>query len=320
VHAQDLVQRLVAQQQAVTDLVEHLRLVLDEPVQNQLRRPSLLDETAAPPTSARVVIRCLGRFAIHIDGEPVDAGRPTKALSLFQYLLAHRGRPTPRHVLIDELWPDPEALAAASSLKVAVHGLRQLLTSLGGERAGLGVEAQAAGYQLNGTEVWIDSEAFEAHFHSGSRLDTQGRQSEASAEYRRAGELYQGDFLEACVADWAVLRREALKDQYLFVLDRLANDAMADGDCRGCIVHCQRLLEYDACREDTYRLLLEAHGRLGQRERVQTWYDMCVHTLRAKLDVAPEPETSEAYRRALFRASAPALKVFEAATAQLTVT
>src|SRR5690348_10767273 len=86
VHAQDLVQRLVVQQQAVADLVEHLRLVLDEPVQDQSRRPSPLDASVAPPPSARVVIRCLGRFAITIDGEPVDAGRPTKALSLFQYL------------------------------------------------------------------------------------------------------------------------------------------------------------------------------------------------------------------------------------------
>lgn len=296
-----MIGRLLAEQQVVLDLIESLNGLLQSegPVDTHvasLVRGGRHDRLLPGPP---IAISCLGSFQLRINDRLVDTWRPTKALALLQYLLVHRTRPTPREVLIEALWPDPDALAAGSSLKVAVHSLRQMLTELGGEASGLSVQAHAAGYQLVAPELWLDAEEFERRCKAGRRLDAQGQPKQAVEQYLLAADLYRGDFLEASLADWALLRRESLKDQFLYVVGRLAVEAMAAHDYHGCILRCQQVLQHDPCREDTYRLLMESHGRLGQRARVQSWYDLCVRTLDSRLDSPPEPETDAMYRQAL---------------------
>jgi DNA-binding SARP family transcriptional activator len=310
IHTHELMERLVTQQKAVLELAEHLSLLVGDTEQRE--------SDSATPTGAepRVVVRCLGPFVLRIDGAEVETGRPTRALGLLQYLLVHRTRPVSREVLIEDLWPDPEALAARSSLKVAMHALRHFLSSVGTDHARLSIHASSLGYQLSVRDVWLDAEAFEWHAREAIRLDNMGRCDEATTHYSQATRLYRGDFLEGSVADWAILRREALKDQFLFVLARLAEMSFARKDYRACVLHCQRLLQFDACREDTYRMLLRAHGRLGQRTRVQSWYALCERNLRVALDVTPEPATREVYRQALALSSiSPALAMTVSAVA-----
>src|SRR5262249_46072150 len=96
-----------------------------------------------------------------------------------------------------------------------------------------------------------------------------------------------------------LLRREGLKDQYLGVLARLADAAFATADYQGCILRCQKLLEQDNCREDSYRTLIVCHSRLGQLGRARRWFELCVQTMRAELDVDPEPEAVDLSRHAM---------------------
>ncbi|HVC34639.1 MAG TPA: BTAD domain-containing putative transcriptional regulator [Chloroflexota bacterium] len=251
---------------------------------------------ADPPP---VAISCLGTFRFRVDGNTVEGWRSSKARALFQYLVNHRGRPIPRDALIQALWPDPDAVAAGTSLKVAVHVLRQTLSQAGCDRATLTILAHDCGYQLDAPHLWIDVEEFDRCYALGRSAEAQGRSQRALALYARAADLYHGDFLEELSDDWPMFRREALKDQYLFILTCLAKAAVSAGDYQGGIVRCQQLLERDRCREDAYRLLMICHARLGQRSRVRTWYQFCVETLRAELDCGPEPETERLCRLAL---------------------
>src|SRR5579883_3178277 len=61
--------------------------------------------TASRTRAAPVAISCLGPFQFHVNGVPVDNWRSSKARSLFQYMVNHRGRPIPRDTLIQALWP-----------------------------------------------------------------------------------------------------------------------------------------------------------------------------------------------------------------------
>lgn len=297
--ARDLVERLVAQQTIMLDLVGRLNGLLGQPPADRQHNP-----TAPARSTTRVAVSLLGSFQLRVGARLVDTWRQTKALALLQYLLAHHGRPTPREVLIEALWPDPDALAAGSSLKVAVHSLRQLLADLGGEDAELTVQAQAAGYQLCAPDLWLDTEEFEHACRAGRLLEAQGLHQQAIERYTSAVSLYRGDFLESAATEWAALRRESLKDQYLFMLGRLADSAIRAKDYDSCILRCQQLLQHDPCREDAYRVLMAAHSRLGQRARVQRWYEVCRQTLASQLDAQPEPETEQVYRQALKRTSA----------------
>lgn len=253
-----------------------------------------LPRSESPP----VTVCCLGPFQFAVDGQEIRNWRSSRARALFQYLVTHRGRPIPRDTLIQALWPDPDAIAAGSSLKVAVHVLRQVLHQANRETTCLTILAHDCGYQLTTPYLWIDVEEFERCYTLGRTFEAQGHASHALALYRRAAELYRGDFLEELTDDWPMFRREALKDQYLFVLSCLAKAAVESGDYQSGVVWCQQLLARDRCREDAYRLLMICHARLGQRSRVRRWYELCLQTLRAELDCGPEPETERVFRLA----------------------
>jgi DNA-binding SARP family transcriptional activator len=261
---------------------------------------AVLQHARAEP--AQILVRCLGSLEITVGGVRVQTWRSGKARALFEYLLTHRDRPSRRDTLIQALWPDPEALASAgTSLKVAVHALRQLLAELNSASPDqiVSIAVHDSSYQLLAPEVWVDVEEFERCCLLGHQLEAQGRLPSALAQYERAAELYRGDFLADSWGDWVMFRREGLKDQYLSVLARLADAALQAGDYDRCIQLSRQLLEQDACREDSFRTLMICHARLGQRGRVRRWYELCVQTMRSALDADPEPETERVYRDAL---------------------
>lgn len=292
-----------------SEAVRHLTTLLDERLTRLdyqisavlafLSNPAV---SLAVPSSVRemppVTVSCLGSFQFVVEGREIGGWRSSKARSLFQYLIAHRGRPIPRDTLIQALWPDPDAIAAGTSLKVAVHALRQVLSQANHGAAYLTILAHDCGYQLSAPQLWVDVEEFEHCYALGRAFESQGRVAQARALYTRAVDLYRGDFLEELIDDWPMFRREALKDQYLFVLSCLAKAAVESGDYQSGVVRCQQLLARDRCREDAYRLLMICHARLGQRSRVRRWYELCVQTLRTELDCDPEPETEQVFRQA----------------------
>lgn len=258
--------------------------------------------------SPSVSVSCLGPFRLAVGGVQVDGWRPSKARSLFQYLVNHRDRPVPRETLIEVLWPESDAFAIGSSLKVAIHTLRKALAEALSGDAGVSVVAHDCGYQLNTSGLMLDVEQFERAYTEGRRAEVRGERAAALGHYAHAADLYGGDFLPDSWDDWVLFRRERLRDQYLLAVTRLADAAFSAGDYEACLGFCQQLLAQDRCREDTYRVLMICHARLGQPARARTWYDLCVRALKAELDSTPEPATDEIYRQVLdgtYRSSTP---------------
>jgi DNA-binding SARP family transcriptional activator len=179
-------------------------------------------------------------------------------------------------------------------LRVAVHALRQMLQA---QSSGVvAVQAHSAAYQLAVPNLWLDVDEFVACCAQGRQLLDAGDHGQAIQAYTRAAQLYRGEFLAGAGEAWATVRREGLKDQYLFVLERLAEAALEARDYEVCMLYGQRLLEEDRCRESTYRMLMVCHALAGQRGRVRSWYELCVQTLRAELGVTPEDATMATYR------------------------
>jgi DNA-binding SARP family transcriptional activator len=306
--AQALIREAVADQLVRAETISRLLLAVEDQRQRldaQLNEAlGALDDAApaAPVTllrDPRVRVHCLGSFRVEIDGVPVQNWRSSKARALFQYLVLHRERPVRREELIEALWPDPDAMAASSSLKVTVHTLRQLLHGPGMAAADLEIQAHDAGYQLLASNMWLDVEEFERCVARGRHLDASGGGAAGLAAYRRAADLHRGDFVSDSWDDWVVFRREGLKDEYMLALARLSDAALESGDYHECIRRCRQLLAEDRCREDTFRTLMLCHARLGQPGRVRRWFELCTTTLRRDLDAEPEPATIRIYELAL---------------------
>jgi DNA-binding SARP family transcriptional activator len=269
--------------------------------------PSAVRDAPRLPNKKSLVVHCLGGLEVFVDGVPIASWRSGKARAVFEYLVNHRHRPVPRDTLIQALWPDPDALAASTSLKVAVHALRQIFSEY--DRAGLSpkltVVVHEASYQIIAPVIWLDVEEFERCCSRASQLEASGHAEDALTVYESALELYKGEFLPESFDDWVVFRREGLKDQNLLVLAKLAAAKLQAGDYQRCIELCRQLIEQDCCREDTFRMLMVCHALLGQRGRVRRWYDLCVRTLRTTLDTDPEAETLQVYEWARRRAREP---------------
>jgi DNA-binding SARP family transcriptional activator len=281
--------RLEVEMAAALETLTHA--TLGEPSEAQAERPP------STPNPGQTIVRCFGSFEVEMAGVPIQNWRSGKARAVFEYLVSHRRRPVPRDTLIQAVWPDPDALAAATSLKVAVHALRQIFSENRGSaaRPAVSVMVQESTYQVVAPGLWVDVEEFEQCATLGMQLEAHGHAAQALVHYERAADLYRGDFLADTWDDWVVFRREGLKDRYLTILARVANARFKAGDYERCIELCRLLLEQDSCREDTFRVLMLCHAKLGQRGRVRRWYELCVETLRTTLDAEPEPETHRVY-------------------------
>lgn len=252
-------------------------------------------------------IHCLGRFEVYSGRKKVEQWRSLKAKSLLKFLVAQRGRYVPKDVLMEALWPGYPPEAAGNNLKAAVYALRQTISSSwlearrNNKNGFLLLLFSEGNYTLNPEmELQVDVEEFQQRWTTGRRLEKEGKYAEAISEYQMAERLYRGDYLEDDLyEDWTLLQREALKDTYLTILAKLAENSFKETDLQGCIAYCQKILAKDSCREDAYRQLMGCYSRLGQRHRALRWYELCAKAIKRELGVAPENQTTDLYQRLL---------------------
>ncbi|MBX6386094.1 MAG: winged helix-turn-helix domain-containing protein [Microbispora sp.] len=239
----------------------------------------------------------LGTFCVTVSGAPVLSWRAGKARTLFQYLVSHRERPVLRETLYQVLWPGREWSPNSSSLKVAVHAIRRALGvgPAGCAHCGLGVEHRDFGYVLRGDRVWVDIEDFEGKIDAGRAADRRGEVRVALSRYREAMELYRGDFLQGQCGDWVLEHREWHRSLALHALTRLLAAALDQDNAGDVLRWSVRLIELEPYREETYRLLIDTCGRLGDRKAAKAWFDRCVSRLRGDLGVEPGLATVQAY-------------------------
>jgi DNA-binding SARP family transcriptional activator len=116
--------------------------------------------------------------------------------------------------------------------------------------------------------------------------------------YESAANLYQGDFLaDDLYEEWPVLTRERLRMTYLDMLDRLSRIHFNQGQYLACVNLCHIILTCDNCREDAHRRLMRCYSRQGQHQLALSQFQACVETLRAEMDVDPEPVTKQLAER-----------------------
>jgi DNA-binding SARP family transcriptional activator len=251
----------------------------------------------AKPGTPSLAVYCLGPFHVYQDDQPVTNWPSGKGKAIFKYLIAHRGRPSPKDILMDLFWRDADPEAARNNLNVAMYGLRQAMRAARPDFSH--VLFQDDHYLLNpAMGVWVDVEEFVQRYETGQTLERKDRLAEAVQEYEAAEGLYQGDlFEEDLYQDWLIPRREGLKDTYLVILSRLSRYHLKEKRYATSIHLCRKILAEDNCREDAHRCLMRCYSRQGQRNLALRQYHLCVETLARMLDIPPTPETLALYQQ-----------------------
>ncbi len=258
-----------------------------------------------PPveTQAQVSAYLLGSFRVVIDQSMIDQWPGGHSRAVFAFLLAQRGKPAPRDLLMETFWPDSGLEPARNSLNVAIYGLRKTLRQALRQPV---ILFHDTAYQINpDLELWIDVEEFEQRVRAARQYESAGSGPQAAEattravrEYEMAVSLYQGDFLaDAPYEDWTILERERLRVMHLDTLDHLSLVYFNQGQFSACISLCQRMLSYDACREDAHGRLMRSFSRQGQAHLALRQYQACVEALREELDVPPSPATTRLYEQ-----------------------
>ncbi|MEV6860349.1 BTAD domain-containing putative transcriptional regulator [Streptosporangium subroseum] len=236
-----------------------------------------------------VVARCLSQFRLEVDGQPVSHWRAGKARALFQYLLVNRGRLVHKDRLHEVLWPERDD-HGSSSLKVAVHAVRRVLTEVQ-DGDGFTLLHQNRGYLLRTDGAWVDIEEFERAFEQGRAAWVAKDHDRAIMWFQRTADLYTGDFLAGETGDWITEQRQWMRGTALRALSALRTETLESEDWPAAMHWCRRTLDLDPCHEGTYQTLMMMHGELGELGRVLSWYEVCRHRLRTDLGIEPSERT-----------------------------
>lgn len=199
-------------------------------------------------------------------------------------LLAYLAIATPRGLhrrdkLVALFWPESDQLHARTSLRKAVHGLRQAL----GESAIIARGDEEVGLDLD--VICCDAVLFE------EAVAVPCRQEEALALY--AGELLDGLHIAASTEfeHWLEGERERIRRHAQQAAHALAGRAEARGDSAGALRWLERALDFYPDDEPIMQDLVRLRDRLGDRAGAVREYDRFARRLARELDVEPSPES-----------------------------
>jgi len=257
--------------------------------------PALMNAPASD--SPLLCIYLLGGFDVSIDGRHVhdSAWRLSKARSLLKLLALTPGYRLHREQVLDQLWPDLEPAAAANNLHQALHAARRALASIGidaQEQPVLALQRQILTLQPS-MPLWVDAAAFDAAARQAAESD------DPDVGYR-ALDIYRGELLpEDPYEEWAVERREALREQHLLLLVRLAQLHENRQEYTPAIDVLRRAVALDPAREEVTVGLMRLYALTGRGQQALRLYQRLEAALAEEFDAEPSPEVQRLYRAEL---------------------
>jgi DNA-binding SARP family transcriptional activator len=237
----------------------------------------------------RLSVQVLGGFAVTHAGVavPSSAWQSKVARDLFKMLAVNRGRPIPRDVLIDRLWPGESGEKANNRLSVALSTIRNIVDPDRVHPPDHTLVADRDSVSFDLTNMSIDVERFLADVERGRALLRQGNQDQGLALLRLAETQYVGDLLEEQpYADWAVALREEALTSYLSIAATLADADTRSGDHESAASRYLRMLERDPYNEHAHLGAVRALRAAGHHGPAQRLYRNYV-TKMLEIDVEP---------------------------------
>jgi predicted ATPase/DNA-binding SARP family transcriptional activator/Tfp pilus assembly protein PilF len=250
---------------------------------------------ASAPPQPLLHVFALGPVRVMAGSHQVTAAewKYAKAKELLFYLLEHSSASKAQIGL--DLWPD----ASPEQLRDIFHRvLHQLRRALG---APDWITYESESYALSGARPFeYDVPAFEAHVRRAQVQVRAGAAGHGLAieHLEAAAQLWHGDFLTDLEAgEWAVIRREALRQSLLDALLQLGQLHFAAARYVVAADVYQRVLSLDPYLEMGHRELMRCHARRGETGRAVRQYQTLRELLHKDLHSEPSPETLLLYER-----------------------
>lgn len=248
-------------------------------------------------TPAALTIRCLGAFAVTIDGQPLSPerwrGHKAGAVRMQRMLLflARNRVPQSLDAVARYVWPDKrEEIDIATNFHVTLAALRRVLEpQLAPNDESRFVLTTPQGYQLAPSlDIVVDLDQFLAQIQVAQHAEAFGDEGAARAAYEQAEQLYAGPF---ALGKPDRAEAEAYQQRFIAVLRWLAADDLRRNAFDECIARSRRVLRENRWDTVVPALLIQAHLASGNRRAARRAFERYV-----KLHGQPTEEIAQLAR------------------------
>jgi LuxR family transcriptional regulator, maltose regulon positive regulatory protein len=254
--------------------------------------------SAAP--AADLTVNLLG--AVEIFRDPArpfapDAWVTRRARDILCFIASRRHRRASKDTIIDTFWGESDFAAVEKNFHPTVSHVRKALNSRQPLKQNF-LLYRDGDYQLNPEFSYrIDTEEFDRLASEG---DAARRARDVDAyvrAYESAVALYRGEFMQGSYDTWVEEQRSYYREQYLRLLEALADAAQKAEDWPRSLTLAQQILREDPFREDVHCRVMRAHAAQGRPQAVREQYETLRKLLRRELGVEPAAETRRAYEQ-----------------------
>ncbi len=217
-----------------------------------------------------------------------------KHLSLLGYLFLMKDRNFSKESLMDLLWDDDKSGNPGNALKTTIHRIRASLDQLEYPEE---IIVQDNGVYCLNKSIPIDSDI--AKFESLCRIvmDPNADGEEKLRCYRKASELYIGDFLELNKTDpWIVPIRTYYRSMFLSATYDAIHILEDTQDYTEAEKFSQKAVTVDPYDENLHYCLVKSRIKQGKRVAALEHYNYTMDLFNDKFDVTPSKEFVALYR------------------------
>ncbi|WP_186321314.1 BTAD domain-containing putative transcriptional regulator [Bacillus sp. FJAT-22090] len=242
-------------------------------------------------------LRLLGSFVLFMGRKEVDERKwqRDKSKELLTYLYLQKNRFVPKEELMRALWGENDEKTMDRDFKVTLNSLLKVIepNRVAREDSYFVIRKQSM-YRLNPKAV------IESDLETFMKLAEKGRDEHNPTLCKdlllKAVKLYEGELLEnKTTIDWILHEREKARQQYVLVLERLAQTSTRLKEFDRTIYWAEQLLKKDPTWEEAYRLLMFAFYQKQNRSQAVKWYERCVAVLEDELNIEPMNTTIQMY-------------------------
>ncbi|MGE0697935.1 MAG: BTAD domain-containing putative transcriptional regulator [Hyphomicrobiaceae bacterium] len=236
------------------------------------------NERSDDSDSPRYRLQVLGGLRLMAtDGRVIELPTRKSAL-LLAYLAVPAGSTHARDRLAGLLWPSSGQEQARGSLRHALAALRKVLgpDAIDGPRDQVGLRSGVVAVDLDDVAAIADGCApphYPSAGLSGAFLD---------------GVSVDGEALD----EWLIFERTRSRGLQQTALQTIVEALLAASRNTEAIEAAERLVALDPLREQSHRVLMQAHLRVGDRSKALSQFRRLEETLRAELGVAPSVQSA----------------------------
>ncbi|MGH6861756.1 MAG: BTAD domain-containing putative transcriptional regulator [Phyllobacterium sp.] len=218
---------------------------------------------------------------------------PVNFLRIVTYLLLENdSHSVSRGKLSQVLWSDTDQAHASMNLRQSLARIRKFQNLYGLDL----VDGDTSYIYFNKSRIKAESLRFDLWDY----IDCVNKGDVESV--LRLLDIYNGDLLaqnesqDSDFDDWLHVKRVKLRDDVISMLLDVINRPIGVSieEKRRC---ARKLIEIDPYQEVGYRILMQTASQLGLMSKVERTFHACTRKLRDDLDIEPEEETIELYRK-----------------------